>query len=80
MFSTKENRKTLAIDPKLIDQLLAEHPPEDIAGKNGLLKQLNQALLERAMEVELTHHLGYRKHDLAGDRSRNSRNGKTKRH
>lgn len=51
----------MAIDPKLIDKLLAEHGhrPEDIAGENRLLKQLTKALLERAMQAELTNHLGY---------------------
>ena len=58
----------MGIDPKLIDQLLVEHGhrPEDIAGENGLLKQLTKALLERAMDAELTDHLGYEKHDPAG--------------
>ncbi len=46
----------MAIDPKLIDELLAEHGkrPGDIAGKNGLLKQLTKAILERALQAELT--------------------------
>jgi hypothetical protein len=35
-------------------------------GKNGLLKQLTKALLERAMHAELTEHVGYEKHDPAG--------------
>lgn len=70
----------MAIDPKLIDELLAEHGhrPEDIAGENGLLKQLTKALLERAMQAELTDHLGYEKHDPAGHNSGNSRNGKSR--
>lgn len=70
----------MAIDPKLIDKLLAEHGhrPQDIAGENGLLKQLTKALLERAMQAELTDHLGYEKHDAAGHNSGNSRNGKSK--
>jgi putative transposase len=70
----------MAIDPKLIDQLLAEHGrrPQDIAGENGLLKQLTKALLERALDAELTEHLGYEKHDPAGYKSGNSRNGKSK--
>lgn len=69
----------MAIDPKLIDQLLADHGhrPQDIAGENGLLKQLTKAVLERAMQAELTDHLGYEKHDPAGYNSGNSRNGKT---
>jgi putative transposase len=70
----------MAIDPKLIDKLLAEHGhrPEDIGGENGLLKQLTKALLERAMHAEMTAHLGYEKHDPAGYKSGNSRNGKTR--
>ena len=69
----------MAIDTKLVDQLLADHGhrPEDIAGENGLLKQLTKALLERAMQAELTNHLGYEKHDPAGHKSGNSRNGKS---
>lgn len=69
----------MAIDVKLIDQLLGDYKkPEDIIGENGLLKQLTKALLERALSAELTEHVGYEKHDVAGNNSGNSRNGKTK--
>lgn len=70
----------MAIDTKLIDKLLAEHGhrPQDIAGENGLLKQMVKALLERAMQAELTDHLGYEKHDPAGYGTGNSRNGTTR--
>ncbi len=68
----------MAIDPRLIDKLLADYKkPEDIIGEHGLLKQLTKAVLERAMQVEMTEHLGYAKHDQAGHNSGNSRNGKT---
>src|SRR6266700_2241157 len=68
----------MAIDLKIIDKLLADYKsPEDIIGENGLLKQLTKALLERAMQAELTEHLGYEKHDPAGHNSGNSRNGGT---
>jgi len=68
----------MAIDLKLIDKLLADYQkPEDIIGENGLLKQLTKALLERAMQAEMTEHLGYEKHDPAGHNSGNSRNGAT---
>lgn len=67
------------IDTKLIDTLLKGYKnPEDIVGKNGLLKQLTKALLERAMSAELTEHVGYEKHDPAGNNSGNSRNGSSK--
>jgi putative transposase len=68
----------MAIDLKLIDKLLVDYKkPEDIIGENGLLKQLTKAVLERAMQAEITEHLGYEKHDQAGNNSGNSRNGKT---
>src|SRR5579862_6741916 len=68
----------MAIDLKLIDKLLADYKkPEDILGENGLLKQLTKMLLKRAMQAEMTEHLGYEKHDPAGHSSGNSRNGGT---
>ncbi len=69
----------MAIDPELIDKLLAEYKnPEQIVGENGLLKQLTKAVLERALRAELTEHLGYEKHDRVGQGSGNSRNGKSR--
>src|ERR1039457_4854177 len=68
----------MAIDLKVIDQLLAEYQkPEDIIGENGLLKQLTKALLERALQGELTAHLGYKKHEPGEQKRSNARNGKT---
>ncbi len=67
------------IKPGLVDELLKGYEkPEDIIGENGLLKRLTKALLERALNAELTHHLGYVKHDPAGHNSGNSRNGVTR--
>jgi len=66
-------------DNKLIDNLLKDYKtPEEILGDNGLLKQLTKAVLERAMQAELTDHLGYKPHAAAGDNSGNSRNGKSR--
>src|SRR6202167_650823 len=68
----------MAIDKKLIDQLLTNYKkPEDIIGENGLLKELTKAILERALAAEMTDHLGYEKHDPAGHRRGNTRNGKS---
>jgi len=67
------------INLDLIDQLLKDYQsPDDVLGENGILKQLTKAVLERAMQAELTHHLGYDKHSLKGNNSGNSRNGKSK--
>ena len=69
----------MPIDNKLIDNLLKDYKtPEEILGDNGLLKQLTKAVLERAMQAELTDHLGYEPHDAAGDNTGNSRNGKSR--
>ena len=63
----------MAIDKTLIDQLLKDYKrPEEIIGENGLLKQLTKAVLERALEAEMSEHLGYEKHDPRGAPSRQS--------
>ena len=47
----------------MIDELLAgARTEEEITGQGGLLGQLTRRLVERAMEVELTDHLGYEQH------------------
>jgi putative transposase len=66
------------IRPELLDELLKDYQkPEDLLGQDGLLQQLTKALVERALDGELTHHLGYEKHSPEGDNSGNSRNGTT---
>jgi transposase-like protein len=73
MFSgeNEENMNMTKIDPKIVEQLLIGYKkPEDIIGENGLLKQLTKAVLERALQAELTGHLGYEKHDPAGKQQR----------
>jgi putative transposase len=68
-----------AIPSDLLDTLLSDYQkPEDLLGKNGLLKQLTKALVERALEAELTDHLGHAKHDPVTHPSGNTRNGKSK--
>lgn len=68
----------MKINEKVLDQLLADcESREQVLGENGLLKQLTKAVLERALEAEMSHHLGYEKHAPAGRGSGNSRNGAT---
>jgi putative transposase len=61
-----------------LDELLAGKSTEEIVGPNGLLKQLTKALVERAMNSEMSHHLGYEKHAAGGRGSGNNRNGKSR--
>lgn len=66
----------MAIDPKLIDQLLAQAgDPSEILADGGRVQQLSARLIERALEAEMTDHLGYEKHALEGRGTGNSRNG-----
>jgi putative transposase len=67
------------VDAALADELLARAQTEgvELLGPDGLLSQVTKAVLERALEEEMTEHLGYEKHDPAGRGSGNSRNGVT---
>lgn len=66
----------MAIPQQLLDELLKQvSGPEDLFGKDGLIKELTARLVERALEGEMTHHLGYEKHNPAGRNSGNNRNG-----
>jgi transposase-like protein len=49
--------------------------PKQILGKEGLLKQLTKRLVERALQAELTDHLGYEPNAAEGRGVENSRNG-----
>lgn len=64
------------IKDELLDELLEGYSnPEDLLGKNGIIAQLKKRLIERAMEAEMEEHLGYKKHEIKGRGSGNSRNG-----
>jgi putative transposase len=66
------------ISDEVIDELLAgASSEEEIAGPGGLLAQLTKRLIERAMEVELTEHVGYEPHCEPPGGAANQRNGTT---
>src|SRR5690606_16132488 len=65
--------------PELLDQLIeGAGGPANIAGPDGLLKQLKAAILNRALDGELNHHLGYRHGEKPPEAQDNRRNGKGK--
>lgn len=60
----------------LIDELLAGRRGEaEILGRDGLLGDLTRRLVERAMETELTEHLGYPPGQAPPGGTGNARNG-----
>jgi putative transposase len=62
---------------ELLDRLLEGKAPEEIVGEGGLVSELTKRLMERALQGELTAHLGYEKHSPEGRNRGNSRNGHT---
>lgn len=60
----------------MLDRLLEGKRPEEVVGQGGVLEDLTKRLLERALEGELTEHLGYEKHAAEGRNGGNSRNGR----
>jgi putative transposase len=67
-----------AIPKELLDQLLTlGGGSEGLTGPEGLLSQLTGALVSRALDGELDHHLGYRKGDKPPEGQDNRRNGKS---
>lgn len=68
-----------SIPVELVDGLMAKVRSDglELLGEDGILAQLTKTLLERALDEELTDHLGYERGDPAGRGSGNSRNGTT---
>lgn len=67
------------IPEELLPGLLANYKkPEDLLDENGLLKQLTKRIVERALDAELTEHLGYDRHESVANVAGNTHNGKSK--
>lgn len=74
-------RKAVAdlVDERAMDGVLAQIRGDGLrlTGPGGFLSELVKAVLERGLQAELSEHLGYGRHDVAGRGSGNSRNGST---
>jgi len=73
-------RKKKEKEKDIIDQLLDNIDfkgltQDEVVGQDGLIKQLTGRILQRALDAEMTEHLGYEKNSSDGDNSGNSRNG-----
>ena len=48
----------MPITTELLDELLKDYKsPDDMLGDDGLLQQRTKAVVERALQCEMTHHL-----------------------
>src|SRR3954471_7717031 len=77
-FSAKEQVDRL-VDAGLLDEVMSRvgEGGVQLTGEGGFLPELVRRVLEAGLQAELTDHLGYEKHDRAGQGSGNSRNGST---
>ena len=76
--TTTQSKLVKDLPNDLIDELLKGYQkPEDLIGENGLLKQLTKKLVERALQAEMTEHLGHDKHEAVMNATGNARNGKS---
>ena len=73
--ASTSSRDRPRIDPAIIDQLMEQAADGELLGPDGLLSEVTKQVVERALDVELTDHLGYERGDPAGRGSGNSRNG-----
>jgi putative transposase len=79
--TTMTEPKRRPIRRELLDELLAGYKsPEDLIGKGGLLKELTRALVNRAMQAEMTEHLGYAHGQAPPEGQTNRRNGTRSKH
>jgi putative transposase len=60
---------------KLVDELLSQVDPSEILSKDGLFSKLKKQLIERVLQSELEHELGYDRHSKKEKKSNNRRNG-----
>jgi transposase-like protein len=69
----------MAISKEVLDELLKDYKgPDDITGPEGLIKQLTKAVIERAMQTELSDQLGFDKNQSGEKQTQNRRNGASK--
>jgi hypothetical protein len=78
VMARKKEKKEKDILDQLLDTIDFQGLTQnEVAGKNGIIKQLTGRILQRALDAEMTGRLGYEKNSSEGDNSGNSRNGHT---
>ncbi|HET6948741.1 MAG TPA: IS256 family transposase [Acidimicrobiales bacterium] len=77
MTTTDRDSAGQVVSDELIDALMAKVDAEglELLGPDGVLSEITSRVMNRALDVELTDHLGYERGDPAGRGSGNSRNG-----
>jgi putative transposase len=71
----KASKKVEDVNSKIIEELLSKGDPRELFGKDGIFNQLKKQIVERVLESELDHELGYSKHSKIPKTQDNRRNG-----
>ena len=71
----KASKKVDDVNNKIVEELLSKGDPSQLFGKDGLFNQLKKQIVERVLESELDHELGYSKHSKIPKSKDNRRNG-----
>lgn len=66
------------IPDKLVEELISQIDPSEILSRDGLFAQLKKKIVEKVMQSELDHELGYSKHSKINKETDNRRNGSYK--
>ena len=75
--AARKARREASWEGDVAEALAARAAAEGVAliGPDGLLGEVVRRVLQRALDTEMTAHLGFEWHDAAGDGSGNTRNG-----
>jgi transposase-like protein len=65
----------LVATPQVQTALRSVSSYDDLVGGEGLIARMLKPLMQELLDAEMTEHLGYPKHDVAGNLTGNSRNG-----
>jgi len=67
--------KNVDVNTQLVDEILSKADPSKLFGRDGLFNQLKKQIVERVLESELDHEIGYSKHSKGPKLDSNRRNG-----
>ena len=66
---------TQDVTERLVSELVSQVDPSEILSKDGLFAKLKKQIVERVLQAEMDHKLGYSKHSKTSKATDNRRNG-----
>ena len=75
MVAKEALKKEPKISDRLVEELISQVNPSDILKKDGLFSKLKKQIVEKVLQGELEHELGYKKNSKDKKEIENRRNG-----